>query len=116
MVIPLSGAAIDVLKTLKKAKGVAYVFTSGETAIGGFTKFKDELDEASGVTGWTIYDLRRTARSLMSRAKVPADHAERALGHVIGGVREVYDRHEYIDEKRAAFEALADIVRDALKP
>lgn len=32
---------------------------------------------------WRLHDLRRTAPSLMSRAKVPTDHAERALGHVI---------------------------------
>ena len=43
----------------------------------------------------------------MSRAKVPADHAERVLGHVIGGVRETYDRYEYLDEKRDALETLA---------
>ena len=61
----------------------------------------------SGVSGWVIHDLRRTARSLLSRAGVPTDHAERCLGHVIGGVRGVYDRHEYYDEKAKAFEALA---------
>jgi hypothetical protein len=38
----------------------------------------------------------------MSRAKVPADHAERCLGHVVGGVRGVYDRHEYLNEKAIA--------------
>jgi len=56
---------------------------------------------------WRLHDLRRTARSLMSRAKVPTDHAERVLGHVIGGVRETYDRYEYLDEKRDALTALA---------
>ena len=66
---------------------------------------------------WRLHDLRRTARSLMSRAKVPTDHAERALGHVIGGVRETYDRHEYLEEKRAAFsEALAGAVAMILDP
>src|SRR6185312_7755654 len=65
---------------------------------------------------WTLHDLRRTARSLMSRAKVPADHAERAMGHVIGGVRETYDRYEYLDEKRAAFEALAAMVDRIINP
>jgi len=55
----------------------------------------------------TSTTLRRTARSLMSRAGVPSDHAERCLGHVIGGVRGVYDRHEYHREKARAFEALA---------
>jgi integrase len=56
---------------------------------------------------WTIHDLRRTARSLMTQAGVAPDHAERALGHVIAGMRGVYDRHDYHAEKRAAFEALA---------
>jgi hypothetical protein len=46
----------------------------------------------------------------MSRAGVPTDHAERCLGHVIGGVRGVYDRHEYHSEKRQAFEALAGLI------
>jgi hypothetical protein len=46
----------------------------------------------------------------MSRAGVPTDHAERCLGHVIGGVRGVYDRHEYHAEKQQAFEALAGII------
>jgi len=73
-------------------------------------KLKPDLDRASGVTGWTLHDLRRTARSLMSRAGVNTDHAERCLGHVIGGVRGVYDRHEYLAEKRQAFEALAALI------
>jgi len=59
---------------------------------------------------WRLHDLRRTARSLMSRAKVPKDHAERVIGHVIGGVRETYDRYEYLDEKRDALAALARLV------
>ena len=55
-------------------------------------------------------------RSLMSRAGVPTDHAERCLGHVIGGVRGVYDRHEYLEEKRRAFEALASQVERIVDP
>jgi hypothetical protein len=47
----------------------------------------------------------------MSRAGVPSDHAERCLGHVIGGVRGIYDRHEFLKEKREAFEKLAAEVR-----
>jgi hypothetical protein len=43
----------------------------------------------------------------MSRAGVNSDHAERCLGHVIGGVRGVYDRHAYHGEKRDAYAALA---------
>jgi integrase len=65
---------------------------------------------------WTIHDLRRTARSLMTQAGISPDHAERALGHVIGGVRGVYDRHGYREEKRRAFEALAARVERVVNP
>jgi integrase len=61
---------------------------------------------------WTLHDLRRTGRSLMSRAKVSSDHAERVMGHVIGGVRETYDRYEYLEEKRDALRELAALVEE----
>jgi integrase len=63
-----------------------------------------------------LHDLRRTARSLMSRAGVNSDHAERCLGHVIGGVRGTYDRHEYYAEKQKAYEALAAQIDRIVNP
>jgi hypothetical protein len=69
-----------------------------------------------GVKGWTLHDLRRTGRSLMSRAGVPTDHAERCLGHVIGGVRGIYDHYAYYDEKKVAFAALADQIDRIINP
>jgi integrase len=65
---------------------------------------------------WTLHDLRRTARSLMSRAGISSDHAERALGHVIAGVRGVYDQHKYLEEKKKAFEALESLIGQILDP
>jgi integrase len=64
---------------------------------------------------WVIHDLRRTARSLMSRAKVPRDHAERVLGHAIPGVEGVYDRHSYQTEKGEALAKLANLVAKIVK-
>ena len=52
----------------------------------------------------------------MSRAGVPRDHAERCLGHVLPGVRGTYDRHEYLPEKRRAFEALASLIAGIVSP
>jgi integrase len=115
-VIPLSRAARDLLGSITRIEGVPYIFTTGDRPIGGFTKFKEAFDKACGVTGWTIHDLRRTARSLMSRAGVPSDHAERCLGHVIGGVRGTYDRHAYHAEKKQAFEALATQIDRIINP
>ena len=124
--IPLSAAAKALIGSKpegRKGNG-RYVFstTDGVKPFSGFSKAKLALDKAIAaireregrepMANWTLHDLRRTARTLLSRAKVPADHAERCLGHVIGGVRGVYDRHGFLDEKRCAFGALAAIVND----
>jgi integrase len=100
--------------------------TGGAKPVSGFSQAKRELDKATALIrardgrapmpNWRFHDLRRTARTLMSRAGVQPDHAERCLGHIIVGVRGVYDRHEYLDEKRAAFEALAALVSRVLNP
>ena len=109
--VPLSKAAQAVLRAVPVINNGNLVFThDGKRPLGGFSKFKARLDQQSGVKDWTLHDLRRTARSLMSRAGVPSDHVERCLGHVINGVRGVYDRHEYQAEKAAAFEKLAEQV------
>jgi hypothetical protein len=53
---------------------------------------------------------------LNERAKRPTDHAERCLGHVIGGVGETYDRWEFRDQKAAAYEALAGLIGGIVNP
>ena len=65
---------------------------------------------------WRLHDLRRTARSLMSRAGVTADIGERVIGHVIPGPRGVYDRHSFFDEKKDALERLTALVQQILDP
>ena len=116
LVRPLSKAALDVLSKVPRLAGTEYVFSGdGVHALGGFTRRIRELG-AAGVTGWTLHDLRRTARSLMSRAGVPSDHAERCLGHVITGVRGTYDRHAYRDEMLMAYEKLATLIGQIVDP
>jgi integrase len=124
--VPLSAAARELIGERKNASGFIFSTTKGEKPLNGFSRSKAALDEAIALIrkrewrepmqSWTFHDLRRTARSLMSRAKVPTDHAERCLGHVMGGVRGTYDRYEYLEEKRAAFEKLASIVDLILNP
>jgi len=109
LVRPLSRAARAIIDALPR-RGDFVFTTDGLKPMANSTRAKHRLDDASGTKGWTLHDLRRTARSLMSRAGVPSDHAERCLGHVIGGVRGVYDRHEYHREKAQAFEALAALI------
>jgi integrase len=108
---PLSKDAQRILEEQPRFANCPFVFTlNGRNALGDFHRQKMALDAKAGVTGWRVHDLRRTARSLMSRAGVPSEHAERCLGHAVGGVAAVYDRHLYVVEKNRAYEALAALI------
>jgi len=133
--VPLSKAALELLASLPRLDGCDLVFsTNGKTPISGFSKAKDALDremletlkadaleveldpEKVSLPGWRIHDLRRTARSGFSRLGIPADIGERVLGHVIGGVRGVYDRHSFEPEMRHALEAWAAHLESIINP
>jgi integrase len=126
--IPLSKTALNLLAKCPVLGPAGFLFTgNGNTPIstGSFSKNAldrlmlaelRELDPDANLERWTIHDLRRTSRTLMSRAGVGADVAERCLGHKIGGIRGVYDRHRFEDEKRAAFEALAAQIQRIVDP
>jgi integrase len=117
LVRPLSATALALLSRMPRIDGGPFVFSNnGQRPIGGLARAKAKFDKACGVTGWTLHDLRRTARSLMSRAGISADHAERCLGHVIGGVRGTYDRYEYHAEKAKTYAALAALIGRIVDP
>ena len=109
--LKLPPSARDLLASLPALEGNPYVFAGrGEGHTNCHSKNKARLDKASGVTGWVVHDLRRTGRSLLSRARVRPDIAERTLGHIQPGVAAVYDRHAYFDEKADAFKKLAALI------
>ncbi len=114
----LTPAAQDILRALPIiGPGDGFVFsTSGKSPLGNLSKLKAEFDAACGVTGWTIHDLRRTARTLLSRAGVSSEVAERCVGHGPGGIEATYNRHRYEAEKRHAFEALAALLERIVNP
>jgi integrase len=128
LVIPLSAAARTVLEAVPKIGNSGFVFTTdGKRPIRGFSKFKRDFDtkvlaalrERDGeatLPRWTLHDLRRTARTLMSRAGIASDIAERALGHVLPNIRGTYDRHAPFVEKQDAFQRLGGLVEHIINP
>ena len=63
-----------------------------------------------GVDHFTIHDLRRTCRSLMASQGIPGHVAERCLNHKLKGVEGIYDRYDYLDERREALQKIADLL------
>jgi integrase len=104
--VPLAPQALALLKSLPRWTG-PYVFslTGGVRPVGGFNRTKQKLDELSGVIGWVIHDVRRSARSNFSALPFPDEVREAVLDHKPGGIRRVYDLHKWTTEKMALLTA-----------
>ncbi len=114
----LPDAALAIIKEQKRIGANPFVFAGrGDGHFKGFSFSKRVFDVKVGnLPRWTIHDLRRTSRSLMSRADVRPDIAERVMGHAITGVEGVYDRHSYLEEKAEALRRLAGLLDTILNP
>jgi integrase len=118
--LKLPKLALDIVEQQPRIKGNPHVFAAarGKGPLNGFSKCKAELNGklAKDMPAWVLHDLRRTARSLMARAKVADNVAERTLGHAIRGIEAVYNRHDYFEEKADALTRLAALVEMILNP
>jgi integrase len=113
--LALPDMALSILKELPQFVSCPYVFTHGRVPV-IIHSGKQAFDTKVQIEPWVVHDLRRTAKSLMSRAGVRPDVSERVLGHVIKGVEGIYDRHEYSEEKAHALRALAGLIANILAP
>jgi integrase len=113
---PLSKAALAIVEAQPRIGDGPLVFSNDGFHRLSPGKPKRLLDKNSGVASWTLHDLRRTSRTLLSRAGISVDVSERCIGHVIGGVRAVYDKHKFQAEMAAAFESLALLVERIVNP
>lgn len=92
--LPLPALALDCIgKTLRQP----FVFRStegGQVALSSSAKAR--LDKASGVSGWQLHDLRRTAVTLLAEAldEVDVDACDQWLMHKRTGIEGVYQRSQ----------------------
>lgn len=127
-VIPLSPEVMAIIAGLPKIG--RYVFTTtGASPVSGFTRAKARIDrlmaeaanrdlpegaEALVIRPFTIHDLRRTAATGMAGLRVPPHVVEAVLNHRSGtrrGIAGVYNRFDYVEEKRQALEGWACAVK-----
>jgi integrase len=100
-VIPLSASVVTLLKAQRKLNPEATFVLQG----GRSRRIRLGVTAAIGMDDVTPHDLRRTAATNMARAGVQRFVIARVLGHVDRAVTGVYDRYEYLHEKRTALDA-----------
>jgi integrase len=115
--LALPAQALAIIQAQPRVGENPYVFAGRGNGAYDISQSKAPFDrKLPKMPHWTLHDLRRTARSLMSRAGVRPDIAERVMGHAIAGVESVYDRHSYRDEKADALRRLAALVDGIANP
>jgi integrase len=130
----LSDLALEVIDRLPRLETEpGFVFTTtGYSHISGYGKARATLheimkaqlrqetsDEAATIAQWTFHDLRRTAATGMARLNMPPHVVDRILNHTAGtirGVAAVYNRFEYLAERKAALEAWGRFVEELIRP
>jgi integrase len=135
-VVPVTADIYAILKSLPEFRTGKHLFstTFGTSPVWVSDKVKKRLDarmlrtlkamarrrgdDPAQVTlpGWVNHDLRRTLRTGLSRLRIDRDVREAVLAHARPGVEGVYDRYEYLDEKRDALERWAAHVWGIVTP
>jgi integrase len=104
--MPLSPPAIEIL--LAQPRGV------DDRTFGKYAAWSPDkilLDQHSGVTGWTIHDIRRTVATGMADIGILPHVIEQVLNHQSGaksGVAGIYNRSTYANEKLQAVNRWAE--------
>ena len=108
-IVHLSPSTVAVLKRMPRHE--AWVFTiTGDKPFSRFSAEKRKLDNLAGVNGWRLHDLRRTCVSGMARLGIAPHVADKVLNHqagTISGVAAVYQRHDFLAERKEALERWA---------
>jgi integrase len=115
--VPLSDAAIEVLKNALAAKPDGYAFTGRNSEAltpAVMTRAFARLTDRLGIEDLTLHDMRRTGATMLTseRLGVLGEVVSRILNHTPPGpaVTLVYNRNAYLPQKRAALEAWAEEV------
>jgi integrase len=129
-VVPLADAAWGIVEKLPVFDGNDYyVFSTrkGTLPISGFSKAKADLDAgalavlqktdaAATLENFRVHDFRVTCRTRMEeKLHVPEAICEAVLGHTKQGLEAIYNKAEYVQQKRDALVAYAEHLAELVK-
>lgn len=112
-VVPLSRQAVALLEARRPSEPLpdALVFASeGGRALVNWDRETKQLMVASGTSGWTRHDLRRTGATMLGEMGELPDIIEAALNHVAirSQLAATYNRSRYRPQVATALQRLAD--------
>lgn len=121
---PLSDKAVAIIRELDAMFGGSGYLIRGQYnntcatvhAINRFVKRTwGKMAANNKVEPFTVHDFRRTISTRLSEKGVLPHVTEKMLGHELSGIMAVYNKHDWLDEQREAYELWASMVGDAIK-
>lgn len=111
--VPLSKLLVEVLQGIPRVGSSTLLFPVRSkqrtwTTMSGYGQMLAKLQKESDTKDWTIYDLRRTYRSMLSDLGFDQDLCERMIAHARGTLVERYDRSTRWPERVGAAKAIGD--------
>jgi integrase len=136
--VPLTDAMMGVLNSLPRFNSGEFLFSHSHgmrpLKPNQFSDIKERLDRvmveelrkiatANGkdpkrvtLPDFVNHDIRRTVRTHLSALRIGEEVREAVLAHVRPGIKAVYDKHQYFEEKREALTLWNARLRDIVEP
>jgi integrase len=115
-IIHLSDLAMEIIEGLPQINGSQFVFTAdGARPFGNPNDLRNRVHHLMGedTPHWQLRDLRRSATTLMAELGIAHHIADKILNHSSGqisGVAAVYNRFQYLEERKAALNTLGRFI------
>lgn len=115
MVVYMSNQVVDILKELKTIAGnEPFVFVGRKRGThishNAFNTAQKAALALTDIPNFTIHDLRRTASTHLNEQGFNRDAIEKCLNHTATGVRGVYNKAEYANERIKMMQKWSDFV------
>lgn len=113
---PISPALFDILQEQWNLYHSPWSFPAANDLkrsgnIASVNKLVCEIKLRLEIPDWRIQDFRRTLSTRMLEAGVLPHVAEKMLGHLLGGVMAVYNKHDWLDDQTEAYEQWTNKLR-----
>jgi integrase len=119
-IVYLSHQAITLFQELKMLSGGSDFVLPGRSSLkqpfahNAINSALKKSLQGQDIPAFTVHDLRRTASTHLHEQGWASDVVEKALNHTISGVRGVYNRAEYADQRKKMLQQWADFVDAAV--
>jgi len=118
---PLSTGAIKLIESLDLICGKDRKFLIEGDKQGrpltahAVNRFVQRMNKHLNFPHFVPHDFRRTISTRLSEEKIELHVTEKMLGHSLGGILEVYNKHDWLDEQRDAYELYWKKIENLLK-